>query len=134
MQIFRTHTNIGKKKNYVTMRWMTLFIFSCMLYEHIFFIGKYFLIKSVFDKTTCGLMNASFLMFNKILYIYKNIVGFGFIYLHILYNNRIAMSVSTFVCMLAYYLCSFRKIITKNTLLEAPIQGKGYKLRTEMFT
>ena len=54
----------------------------------------------------------------------------------ILYNNRIAMSVSTFLSfflsfflsMLAYYLCSFREIVTKNTWLEAPIQGKGYKL------
>ena len=38
------------------------------------------------------------------------------------------MSVSTFLCMLVYYLCSFRKIVTKNTWLEAPIQGTGYKL------
>ena len=49
-----------------------------------------------------------------------------------IYNNRIAMSVSTFLsfflCMLAYYLRSFRKIVTKNTWLEAPIQGKDYKL------
>ena len=43
----------------------------------------------------------------------------------ILYNNRIAMSVSTFLSFyLSLYacLCSFRK--TKNTCLEAPIDGK----------
>ena len=34
------------------------------------------------------------------------------------------MSLSTFLCMLAYYLGSFRKIITKNTWLKHLFKGK----------
>ena len=40
----------------------------------------------------------------------------------------LSFCLSFLLCMLAYYLCGFRKIVTKDTWLKAPIQGKGYKL------